>query len=124
MIFRFAVVSGLGWLIDFSIFALLNSLGFPVWLANIVGATTAVLFVFFASVRKIFQYNGHYILWKLLNYIVYQIIAIICASLLIDFIALQFGMLPIIAKVIVTPLTFYANFQFMSFLTTGRLRLK
>ncbi|HCZ8660975.1 MAG: GtrA family protein [Citrobacter sp.] len=124
MIFRFAVVSGLGWLIDFSIFALLNSLGFPVWLANIVGATTAVLFVFFASVRKIFQYNGHYILWKLLNYIVYQIIAIICASLLIDFIALQFGMLPIIAKIIVTPLTFYANFQFMSFLTTGRLRLK
>jgi putative flippase GtrA len=124
MIFRFAVVSGLGWLIDFSIFALLNSLGFPVWLAKIVGATTAVLFVFFASVRKIFQYNGHYILWKLLNYIVYQIIAIICASLLIDFIALQFGMLPIIAKIIVTPLTFYANFQFMSFLTTGRLRLK
>lgn len=124
MIFRFAVVSGLGWLIDFSIFALLNSLGFPVWLANIVGATTAVLFVFFASVRKIFQYNGHYILWKLLNYIVYQIIAIICASLLIDLIALQFGMLPIIAKIIVTPLTFYANFQFMSFLTTGRLRLK
>lgn len=124
MIFRFAVVSGLGWLIDFSIFALLNSLGFSVWLANIVGATTAVLFVFFASVRKIFQYNGHYILWKLLNYIVYQIIAIICASLLIDFIALQFGMLPIIAKIIVTPLTFYANFQFMSFLTTGRLRLK
>ena len=124
MIFRFAVVSGLGWLIDFSIFALLNSLGFPVWLANIVGTTTAVLFVFFASVRKIFQYNGHYILWKLLNYIVYQIIAIICASLLIDFIALQFGMLPIIAKIIVTPLTFYANFQFMSFLTTGRLRLK
>ncbi|HEB0893496.1 MULTISPECIES: GtrA family protein [Citrobacter] len=124
MIFRFAVVSGLGWLIDFSIFVLLNSLGFPVWLANIVGATAAVLFVFFASVRKIFQYNGHYILWKLLNYIVYQIIAIICASLLIDFIALQFGMLPIIAKIIVTPLTFYANFQFMSFLTTGRLRLK
>ena len=124
MIFRFAVVSGLGWLIDFSIFALLNSLGFPVWLANIVGATTAVLFLVFASVRKIFQYNGHYILWKLLNYIVYQIIAIICASLLIDFIALQFGMLPIIAKIIVTPLTFYANFQFMSFLTTGRLRLK
>lgn len=124
MIFRFAVVSGLGWLIDFSIFALLNSLGFSVWLANIVGATTAVLFVFFASVRKIFQYNGHYILWKLLNYIVYQIIAIVCASLLIDFIALQFGVLPIIAKIIVTPLTFYANFQFMSFLTTGRLRLK
>lgn len=124
MIFRFAVVSGLGWLIDFSIFALLNSLGFPVWLANIVGATTAVLFVFFATVRKIFQYNGHYILWKLLNYIVYQIIAIVCASLLINFIALQFGMLPIIAKIIVTPLTFYANFQFMSFLTTGRLRLK
>ncbi|MFS9432935.1 GtrA family protein [Citrobacter sp. C348] len=124
MIVRFAIVSGLGWLIDFSIFALLNSLEFPIWLANIVGATIAVLFVFFASVRKIFQYNGHYVLWKLFNYTVYQVIAIVCASLLIDFIALQFGMLPIVAKVIVTPLTFYANFQFMSFLTTGRLRIK
>lgn len=46
MIVRFAIVSGLGWLIDFSIFALLNSLEFPIWLANIVGATIAVLFVF------------------------------------------------------------------------------
>lgn len=55
MIFRFAVVSGLGWLIDFSIFALLNSLGFPVWLANIVGATTAVLFVFLHQSGKFFN---------------------------------------------------------------------
>ncbi|EFH8408151.1 hypothetical protein HRZ17_004215, partial [Escherichia coli] len=59
MIVRFAVVSGLGWLIDFSIFALLNLLGLPIWLANIFGATAAVLFVFFVSVRRIFQYNGH-----------------------------------------------------------------
>ncbi|EFD1681761.1 TPA: GtrA family protein, partial [Escherichia coli] len=51
MIVRFAVVSGLGWLIDFSIFALLNLLGLPIWLANIFGATAAVLFVFFVSVR-------------------------------------------------------------------------
>ena len=124
MIVRFAVVSGLGWLIDFSIFALLNLLGLPIWLANIFGATAAVLFVFFVSVRRIFQDNGHYIIWKLFNYIVYQLIAIVCASLLIDFIALQYEILPIVAKIIVTPLTFYANFQFMSFLTTGRLRLK
>lgn len=54
----------------------------------------------------------------------YELIAIVCASLLIDFIALQYEILPIVAKIIVTPLTFYANFQFMSFLTTGRLRLK
>lgn len=124
MILRFAIVSGLGWLIDFVIFTLLTMANIPVWMANVIGATTAVLFVFFASVRKVFQYKGHYIYGKLMSYIAYQIVAILCASFLIDFITHQFSLYPLLAKVIVTPLTFYANFQFMSYLTTGRLRFR
>jgi len=124
MILRFAIVSGLGWLIDFAIFTLMTLANLPVWLANTTGATTAVLFVFFASVRKVFQYKGHYIVGKLMTYVVYQVIAILCASFLIDFITHQFTLFPLLAKVIVTPLTFYANFQFMSYLTTGRLRFR
>lgn len=124
MIFKFAVVSGSGWLIDFSIFTFLNFIGFPVWLSNFLGATTAVIFVFFVSVRKVFQYGGGYLLDKLIKYVIYQILAITVASMLIDFIVMQFDITPLIAKVIVTPLTFYANFLFMGYITSGRLRYK
>ncbi|WP_250523104.1 MULTISPECIES: GtrA family protein [unclassified Caballeronia] len=124
MLMRFGVVSGLGWLIDFCLFATLNVLKSPVWLANTVSATAAVLFVFFVSVRRVFQYHGHYLLGKLLRYAVYQAIAILSASIAIDLITRHLGFAPIVSKIIVTPVTFYCNFQFMSFITTGRLRLR
>ncbi len=123
MIIRFGFVSGIGWLIDFCLFVLVGWLGVPVWAANMVGATVAVLFVFFASVRHVFEYDGGYLLGKLIAYIVYQVIAIIAASLFIDTLTHWFGLAPVLAKVLVTPLTFYANFQFMSLLTTGKVRL-
>lgn len=124
MIFKFAVVSGSGWLIDFTIFTFLNLIGFPVWLSNFLGATIAVVFVFFVSVRKVFQYGGGYLFNKLIKYVIYQIVAITVASLLIDFIVMQFDITPLFAKVIVTPLTFYANFLFMGYITSGMLRFK
>lgn len=122
MIVRFGFVSGIGWLIDFCLFVLLGWLGVPVWAANMVGATVAVLFVFFASVRHVFEYDGGYLVGKLIAYIIYQVIAISAASLLIDALTRWFDLTPVLAKILVTPLTFYANFQFMSFITTGRLR--
>ena len=123
MIVRFGFVSGLGWLIDFCLFVSLGWLRAPVWAANMVGASVAVLFVFFASVRQVFEYEGGYLVGKLIAYVVYQVIAILAASLLIDALTHWFDLAPVLSKVIVTPLTFYANFQFMSFITTGKLRL-
>jgi putative flippase GtrA len=123
MIVRFGFVSGMGWLIDFCLFSLLIWQGTPVSLANIIGASIAVLFVFFVSVRHVFEYKGGYLVGKLLAYIVYQILAILAASLAIGMLTIKLELMPIIAKIIVTPLTFYANFQFMSLITTGKLRL-
>lgn len=123
MIVRFGMVSGIGWLIDFCLFVSLGWLGAPVWAANMIGASVAVLFVFFASVRHVFEYEGGYLVGKLIAYVVYQAIAILAASLLIDALTRWFGLAPVLAKILVTPLTFYANFQFMSLITTGRLRL-
>jgi putative flippase GtrA len=123
MILKFGVVSGLGWLIDFFIFFCLNQLGVLPLLANLAGATTAVLFVFFSSVRRIFQYQGRYLARKLLCYCIYQALAICAASVLIQLIVNTWVFHPVLAKVLVTPLTFYFNFQFMSLLTTGKLRL-
>lgn len=122
MILRFGVISGAGWLIDFSLFSFLGLLGTPVWLANIIGATTAVVCVFFISVHRVFEYQGHYLMRKLFCYIAYQAVAILVASLLIDTLAAWFDLLPVVAKILVTPLTFYANFQAMSLITTGQWR--
>lgn len=122
MIARFGIVSGVGWLIDFCLFVAFGWLGAPVWAANMVGASVAVLFVFFASVRHVFAYQGGQLPRKLMAYIVYQVVAIFAASLLIDALTSWLDLLPVIAKILVTPLTFYANFQFMSFITTGRPR--
>lgn len=123
MLLSFGVISGLGWLIDFSIFSALTWSGVPVWAANMAGAATAVLFVFFASVRRVFRYQGGYLLGKLAAYAIYQVVAIILASLLIDALAWGLKINPVLSKILVTPLTFYTNFQFMSFITTGKLRL-
>lgn len=121
MLLSFGVVSGLGWITDFGIFGGLGSIGVPVWAANFCGASIAVLLVFFLSVRRIFLYHGHYIIRKLVAYAIYQVVVITAASILIDRIA-DLGIHMLIAKILVTPLTFYSNFQFMSFITTGRLR--
>jgi putative flippase GtrA len=120
---KFGVISGLGWLIDFTVFYLLVRLDVPPFFANVVGAGIAVTFVFFSSVKRVFQYEGGYLLAKLAAYIGYQIIAVAIASALIDLISRHTGMEPLLAKILVTPFTFYANFQFMSYITTGRLRL-
>ena len=122
MIARFGVISGAGWLIDFCLFVSLGWLGVPVWAANMVGASVAVLFVFFASVRHVFEYKEHYLVGKLVTYIIYQAIAILAASLLIDGLTQWFDVVSVLSKIIVTPLTFYANFLFMSFITTGKFR--
>lgn len=123
MIVRFGFVSGIGWLIDFCLFVLLGCFGTPVWVANTVSASVAVLFVFFASVCHVFEYEGGYLLGKLLTYIAYQVVAILVASFLIDALTQWFELVPVLAKIIITPFTFYANFQFMSFIATGKLRL-
>lgn len=123
MMLRFGLVSGLGWLIDFCLFLFAAWVSVPIWLANMLGATVAVLFVFFVSVRSVFQYRGVYLLNKLTLYVIYQIIGISLASLLINGLVHWYELTPLIAKILVTPLTFYANFQFMSRLTTGRFRL-
>lgn len=115
MISQFALVSGTGWVIDFAVFYGLARAGLPVYLANIVGASLAVVFVFFASLRPIFLYEGNRTPGKLLQYVVYQCVAIPLASMAIDALS-EAGIELLWSKVLVTPLTFVCNFLFMRFL--------
>jgi len=115
MLLKFGLISGLGWLIDFSIFVALGAAGFIPGVANGIAATVAVTFVYFSSLRPIFKYEGHYMMRKLMAYWLYQIVAVTLASLAVNFLA-TVGMHSIVAKIVVTPFTFLANYLFMKWL--------
>jgi hypothetical protein len=118
-IFKFAIVSGAGLALDFGIFIGLLAAGFLPFSANLISATCAVSFVYFASVRRIFRYRGRFLFGLFLAYVCYQAIAVAAASLGVAWLAAYVA--PPIAKVLILPLTFGANYAFMSVLT-GRAR--
>lgn len=134
---RFALVSGVGWLIDVGTTMSLVEVGaYPFW-ASLIGAATAVTFVYFVSLRSIFEVNQRFRARGFPSYVLWQICAIIGASALIAILADLFA--PVIAvvldrlvsedvinpmtwaagaaKALVTPLTLLANFLFMKWLT-------
>ncbi len=123
----FIGISGLGWIIDFAIYTLLNQ-----WIeatyANMISAAVGVSFVFWVSTRKTFRNNIKRLSlkWKYLIYMVYQICAILGASFLIGFV--ESSIVPAIgweilikysyiaAKIMVTPFTLALNFVVMKIL--------
>ena len=77
----FVVISGIGWLLDFGIYALLTGpFSLPVLWSNMLSSLPAVTFVFLFSTRKIFAANhGHWSLrQKYLFYLCYQAVLILC----------------------------------------------
>ncbi len=143
---RFAVVSGLGLALDFCLSVALRELGVPAFFANLTGAACAVTFVFFASVRSVFQAQPTPAqrARKYAAYMVWQALAVPVASLAIAWLtpwgtevarwlasyggdaAQRLGDRPgagfLVAKCACTPVTFYANFLFMGWLLTGKVR--
>ena len=113
----FGVVSGLGWLLDFGIFSVLLRTGATPFLANLAGAAVAVTWVYAASIRRIFRYQGRFLVAKFLCYAGYQVVGVTLASWGVDGLARHAAIPPIWAKVAITPLTFLANFLFMAWLT-------
>lgn len=126
---KFFGVSGIGWLIDMSIFTILTSF-FSVSevIANIISSFAAITFVYSVSTKKLFQNRDKSLNLKkkYILYILYQIIVVSVASLAIGGISclieknLQIEIIlkfsKIVAKIIVTPFTMILNFLFMKFL--------
>ncbi len=116
----FALVSGVGLAIDFGLFlALVEFLDVRAGVANLTSAAVAVTFVYFISVRRLFAYQGRFLLALFGLYVVYQIIAVAAASWAIDWLAANL-VAPMIAKAVILPLTFTANYLFMTFITRSR----
>lgn len=118
-VFRFALVSGAGLGLDMSLFAGLVALGLRAGFANVVSAGAAVAFVYFTSTRRVFAYRGQFLLQLFVVYVGYQVVAVSLASWAVDALV-RFGTRPLLAKVMILPATFSANYLFMSFLTKPR----
>ena len=116
---RFGVVSGVGWALDFLVFSLFVHLGTAPALANAIGATLAVTWVYAASVRRIFRYGGASLRGTFAAYAAYQVVGIAAASWAVGALVEVVGVQPLLAKVLVTPCTFLANYLFMAWLTTS-----
>lgn len=113
----FAGVSGIGLALDFSIFQSLVLLGLHPSSANAISSAAGITFVYFASVRRIFKYEGHFLIAKWLTYICYEALLIAIVSITIGRLSEDLHAKAWLIKIGVTPLTFLANFIFMSWLT-------
>ena len=122
----FLLVSGIGWIIDFSIYILLISFGkLKVGFANILSSIPAITYVFLMSDKKIFKDNNSKLSLKVkyLIYFGYQLILLLSISglaeflynKLIDFVTVSFLLnnLKIVIKILITPITMTMNFIVM-----------
>lgn len=115
-VLQFALVSGTGLGIDFAIFLLLTAVGVAPFLANLVSGACAVALVYFASVRRIFSYEGGLLLHLFAAYVVYQAVGVTLASLAVAWLV-RHSLSPALAKLAILPVTFSANYAFMWLLT-------
>jgi putative flippase GtrA len=137
----FALISATGWILDMSLTTGLVQLGLSPFAGSLVGAATAVTFVYVASRLSLLgdrrigraQDFVHYVLWQVFAIAVASALVALMARLLepvvaslstldglrssgIETIAMASGF----AKALVTPLTLVANFLFMKWLTEHR----
>jgi putative flippase GtrA len=125
----FILTSGIGWIMDFSIYSLLvSTLNMNVMYSNMISALPAITYVFITSTKKIFNNNktNMKLGYKYLIYFIYQVMLLAIVSYIgqvlfdniIDFITYQIILkyLKIIIKLFITPITMSCNFIFMKLL--------
>lgn len=126
-ILNFFGVSGVGWLIDTTIYLILsNIININIDISNMISSLVGVTFVFIVSTRKTFQNNTKTnINIKYIIYIIYQIILIILVShilvilkgyLLLLNINIISKYINIIVKILITPFTMIINYIVMKIL--------
>lgn len=120
---RFIALSGLGWLCDMTVFTLLVRLaGWDSAAANIASSYAGVTFVWFTSLKTVFQRAGSGRF--LLIYWAFQFVSILLYSHLLGRLAAALPPLgewehyrALAAKILITPFNLVTNFMFMKTLT-------
>ena len=121
---RFVGLSGIGWLLDFTVYIILGLFFDNLVVNNFISSWVGVTFVFIFATRKVFENNSHIPLGaKYVIYILYQVVLITLVSRLLGVVdvaivghvtwelILRFS--GIIAKIIITPITMILNFFVM-----------
>ena len=85
---KFLLVSGIGWLIDFSLYIILTAeFNFKIFYANIFSSIPAISYVFLISTKKIFtksNRNNLTIIQKYMIYFIYQLLLIFFISIVAE----------------------------------------
>jgi putative flippase GtrA len=118
-VLRFGLVSGLGLALDVTLFLTLVHAGVGAFEANVVSSGAGLTFVYCASVRRIFRYDGRFIVPLFAAYVIYHVCGTLFVSWAISGVV-HLGVAPAIPKVGILPATFTANYLFMSWLTAHR----
>jgi putative flippase GtrA len=121
-IIRFAGVSGAGLCLDYAVYSLLCASGVPAGWANLVSAGLGVTFVFAVSARRIFASSERFLLGLFAIYALYQLAAVSAASWLVGEATHVLDGRYLLGKTLVLPLSFTANYLFMSWLFGARRR--
>jgi putative flippase GtrA len=116
---RYGLVSGAGLVLDIALFLILVGAGLGPFAANIISSATGLTFVYCASVRRIFRYDGRFIVPLFAVYLLYHVCGTLAVSAAISTVV-HAGVAPALAKVGILPVTFGANYLFMSWLTRKR----
>lgn len=123
-ILRFLGLSGIGWLMDFTVYTLLSLRMENLALVNVFSSLVGASFVFLFSTRFVFRDSHRIPLGlKYAIYIVYQLLLIFLISKLLAWIAAGIALYApwallrkfsaILSKIIVTPITMTVNFLVM-----------
>ncbi len=120
---KFIAISGIGWLIDFSIFTILSkTTDIRLIFINMISATPATIYVFLLSSKRIFKNQNSKLNMpvKCMIYLAYQFMLIIAISALGELIYGIFqpiitipyilDNLKMIIKIFITPITMVLNF--------------
>jgi putative flippase GtrA len=119
----FVAISGVGWIIDFSVYTILTLVGVSAGIANFLSALPAITFVFFLATKKTFRRNmgGVSLVWKYVLYVLYQLVLLTGVSYLnqtlFDLLhgtlaegTLLYQYCALLTKVMITPITVFCNF--------------
>jgi putative flippase GtrA len=118
-VIAFGATSGVGLAIDVILFVMLLRFGLSPSAASRLSSAAAVTFVYFASVRRIFEYEGRFAIGLFALYSAYQTLGVLLAAAGVGALSAA-GLAPLSAKLLILPLTFPANYLAMSFITARK----
>lgn len=123
---QFLGISGIGYMIDVSIYFLLTSgLEWRVSYSNMISAIPAITFVFIVSVKKLFEdTKKRPLIQKYMIYFMYQFLLLLAVSTVGqaifdsvahygDQLSLSVAAIKMMIKFLITPITVICNFLFM-----------